>query len=77
MNKFLMRLAAPLLMAIIEPALRKALEDDIKIPDQQRTTLNKIGFGNVQIDAIDARVQKQVGDRVVREINRAVNKAVK
>ena len=77
MNKFLLRFAAPLLLSIIEPALRDALKDDIKGPDNTRTTLNKIGFGNVQIDAIDERVQKQVGDRVMREIERAVNRAVK
>lgn len=77
MKKFLLRLMIPTLMAILEPALRDALKGDVKVPDDQRKRLSKLGFDDAKIDAIDARVQKQVTDRVMREVERSVNKAAK
>ncbi len=77
MNKILLRLALPALLTILEATLQNILKQEVKIPDSQRQTLQKLGYSDEKLDAIDARVSAQVADRVMREVARAVNKAVK
>lgn len=75
-NNLLLRLALPPLMAILTTALPDILKREIKIPAEQRRTLEKLGISSEKLDAIDGRVSAQVAERVLGEIERAVRRAV-
>lgn len=80
MKKFLLRLALPILLEILEPALRDALRERIRIPDAQRKTLSKLGYSETMIAIADVKIalgEASANDKIVSEVLGALNKAVK